>query len=478
MAASGFFNTSSFIIIDEHKGLFNNEYWIFALPGSHDGYLQIPSSGMTLDSHVWESGIGAVGGIMYVRGAESGTTKAGGYVHADPGYEVLDGKIGGWSHGVHVKTSGIIGGYEFGVHGADSAAFGGTIQGIKGRHSGIIGGRIITEPRGSGSAIVGGVMYVLATPFDNKFMGGYVFGDAPFDYKIMGGYIQTAQIIDQSGGFGGVAYGLRGHNEAGCGGFTIGTWNRPGESIVTNLSRILVKGNDDIVVGQSFSTNAKYVLYKSINDNFDAEVRILKSDTPEFDAEVAIVKYHYNPKITITDVVTVGAYPWVVTVTASGHSYDSNNEIIVSGINEMDFIWSDGDVDELKGSGMIYSATHTFSNSGIYKPIVMGYDKNRRAGSDFTTLNFAPGLDVPHISLSGIPRSGVNPLVVDFTAATSGVLGAYNIFWDFSNGLYFYENTNALTMQYPMPGDYIPYVRIVDSRGIATVDTLKIGYNR
>ena len=163
-------------------------------------------------------------------------------------------------------------------------------------------------------------------------------------------------------------------------------------------------------------------------------------------------------------------------------TFDSNNNIINSGIQKANFIWTDGDVDKLTdipASGQMFAWTHVYTQSGVYQPIVVGYNKLGAAGSDSTLVALASG-DYAYISLSGTPRAGIlSPsLYVDFDVATSGIVGSHTIYWDYGNGLHQYNNATSTTAQYVMAGDYTPFVRIVDSRGVPVVDTLKIGYNR
>jgi hypothetical protein len=366
------------------------------------------------------------------------------------------------------EVSGIVGGFLYGSYLQQQAEFGGFLSSTFAFQQ---------------SGVVGGFAYAEA-PTQYTECGGYMLVYAPYEYYAMGGFVNALPLQSgPSGIVGGALWSAAGQQQAEVGGFTIGTWSIDGNSSVDGLLRTLVKGHDSDVHRQKFGTDAQFTIYAPSNDDFDAELTVSKDDFHSFDAQLEVQKTRKNTYVEIIDVDIQGSYPWTVTVTASGKAYDVNNEVIPSGIHSAVFVWTDGDIDRLSdvtASGSIFSYTHVYSQSGIYQPIVMGYDKTNNVGSDRTTLNFASGIAHPYISLSGSPRAAIVPpiLTVDFTYQSSGILGATTVFWDYGNGIAQYNNAKTSTTQYAMPGDYIPYVRLVDQRNVPVVDTLRIGFNR
>jgi len=419
------------------------------------------------------------------------SSNIGGYIlsHAQ-----TSGSIGGISEAVHGETSGSIGGWAEGVFGSQNINVGGYVyapmpvsgfigcwvEGIKGGQNNAVGG-IMYSDAPSSSGDIGGATLAEA-PSVTGDIGGYMLGDAAYDFVGIGGYVDALRKHDASGMMGGVAFAAAGSEEEHVGGFTIGTWSIEGNSIVEALTRALSKGVDFQVYRQEFGTNSQLSIYAINEDQFDAKLTIDKVDDDRFDALMEIIKIKRNPSVTIIDTDITGTGPWTVNITASGHAFDINNNILGSGIEKATFIWTDGETTRLSNvatSGYIFSASHTYTVSGVYRPIVMGYDKLGIAGSDDTIAALASG-DYPAISLSGTPREGLLPpsLYVDFIAETSGIVGSHTIYWDYGNGLTQFNNALATSAQYVMAGDYIPYIRLVDSRGVPVVDTLRIGYNR
>ena len=141
------------------------------------------------------------------------------------------------------------------------------------------------------------------------------------------------------------------------------------------------------------------------------------------------------------------------------------------------FTWTDGNIDTINGVMETCTLSHTYAKSGLYKPSVKISDRYGEYGSDFVNINLASGLSLPGISLSGAPREGTPTLYVDFDVSLSGVVGTYDIYWDYNNGLKQYNNALSTSSQYAMPGDYCPYIRL-ENKNVYIVDTLKIGFNR
>ena len=338
----------------------------------------------------------------------------------------------------------------------------------------------------SGTATIGGLCYS-KTPNDlswpSGIFGGISEGVVAINSGIIGGLLESRIVT--SGFIGGYTRCVI-ETSGFMGGFTIGSYGDVDVHSTENLNRVLIKSCSDNQYLQQFSTNARYTLYKSTPSNFDAKVTVEKQAHDEFDAKVKVNQIRKNPTVQISGI-DVNYHTHSCTIGASGTAYDENNMAFNSGIHNVYFVWGDGDFTQVStpiASGDSWKANHTYSHSGIYKPVVIVADKNGRIGTDDIDLEMAPtgiggyAFEYPLISLSGTPRNGTNPLTVDYTAITSGVVGTYNIFWDFGNGISYYSNTLTQSTQYAMPGDYTPIVRIEDASGVYTFDTLKLGYNR
>ena len=371
----------------------------------------------------------------FVFPAISGTALPGDEYHCAPDW-VEEQYVATPSAGsLQLSSSGNLGGYLYSA--------------VANAQSGTYGGYILS--REGTSATIGGILAAI-TDETSDTIGGYVFG---------------AMIA--SGSIGGIMF---------C------SYGDINVHSVEGLARTLVKANSDEVIGQNFSADSAITLYGSTTDNFDAQLGVYTGATDDFDAELSVAKIHFNPYVDIIETTTDydGSLPATCTLTASGTAYNYNNEAISSGIHYVAFVWGDNDytvVPTPTASGAIWSATHTYSHSGIYKPTVFVRDKYGRIGSDDTILNLASGLDTPYIELTGTPRSGQvpSPLTVDFTATPSGTLGAYTLYWSFGNGISYFNNGLTQQTSYAMPGHYTPFVRIEDSRGLYVVDTLRVGYN-
>lgn len=383
-----------------------------------------------------------------------------------------------------IPQSGFIGGIlRGGVPGEVSGIMGGFLYGSHLQQQAEVGALLYSTFAFQQSGVIGGFVYSEA-PTQYTECGGYMLVYAPYDFVAIGGFMNALPLQNAPSGFvGGLTWSAADQQQAEVGGWTIGTWSIDGNSSTDGLLRVLVKGKDTLAHRQKFGADAQFTIYAPHTDNFDSKITIAKDETNDFDAQLEVQKTRKNTYIKIIDVDIQGSYPWTVTVTASGKAYDVDNTVIPSGIHNAVFVWTDGDVnklDNITASGSVFSYTHIYTQSGIYQPIVMGYDKTNNIGSDSTILNFASGIAHPYISLSGSPRSAIVPpiLTVDFRYQSSGVLGATTVFWDYGNGITQYNNSKTSTTQYAMAGDYIPYIRIEDNRGIPVVDTLKLNYNR
>jgi len=365
------------------------------------------------------------------------------------------------------SSSGTIGGSLEAVHGSSSEAIGGVMMSVHGIASGTIGG----------------CMYSDATTHDPFYIGGCILTQAPVVFAYIGGYLNSLPLLTRTKGLGGVVYSLADDWRSDIGGFAIGTWSVPGVTIVDGLARTLVKAVDKNTVAQAFSTDGQFVIYAEGIGLFDAKLVVGTTDFQAFDALLDIIKIRKNPHIEIIETQITGIGPWTVKIIASGHAFDINNHVIANGIQKADFVWTDGNkshLDDVTSSGAIFSSSHVYSHSGLYHPIVMGYDKLSTVGSDTINVNLASGIAHPYIDLSGTPRAGLipPPLTVDFAVQVSGIQGSHTVYWDYGNGVTQYNNTSTTMAQYAMQGDFIPYVALRDERNIVVVDTLRIGYNR
>jgi hypothetical protein len=269
------------------------------------------------------------------------------------------------------------------------------------------------------------------------------------------------------------------------GGFAISSYSDTTFTITEAGARGLIKAKSDSVYRQAFKTDAEFFFYAYGTSEFDAEIIVEDRFRDEFDALLSTIKVHRNPYVQFISVpITSGHIPRTVTVTASGFAYNKNNQAINSGIHYVAFVWSDNDYTVIttpRASGSVWSATHTYIASGLYRPIVIVRDKFGRTGSDYAKITAMSGnIGVPYIALSGIPRFDTvpPPLAVNFNVQLSGVDGAYTIYWDYGNGVTYYNNALNQNIQYALPGDYIPYVRIRDQRQINICDTLRVGFNK
>ena len=325
-----------------------------------------------------------------------------------------------------------------------------------------LGAIVSTKTEESGSLKVGGYARVLSGE-NNIKIGGFIFSISQVDNNKIGGLVSSKREA-----------------QASVGGFLLASHINLLDNYVESLNRVLIKANSEDIPKQECGFEAGYLLIKNNNkDNFDATIKVQKTKYAQFDSVIKVQKKHLNPYVEITDCHAISG---VLYITASGHSYDYNNDPFSSGIDHVSFIWGDNDYTDIISpveSGNIWAASHQFVHSGLYKPIVRVVDRYGKIGSDYCSFDFIPysGIVHPYISLSGVPRSGYNPLSVDFDVKTSGVINPHTLYWDFGNGIIYFDNTKNQSTQYSIAGNYIPFVRIEDANGIYVIDTLKIGYN-
>ena len=372
--------------------------------------------------------------------------------------------------------SGLFGGLYLGEKEYERADFGGYIISLSTLET-LFGGFTFSF-RGTEEGRFGGAYWSWGDEHLFFYDGGvYVAGDISDTF--LGGYLNALDTILRTTECGGYLPSVSGIYNINFGGFTVATWYDYDNSIVECLDRTLIKANSDFAYQQEFYSDAEFNFYAINNNDFDATLLANIVTNDEFDSHIVIDRIRKNPYIKIIDIVVSGLH---VTVTASGYAFDVNNQAISSGIRRVDFVWSDGDSDSFVTTDNIWQLQHYYSSSGIYCPIVIGYDKYGRRGSDSQKVNLLPSgyTDYPYINLSGIPREGLVPpsLLVDFSVSLSGINYPYTLYWDFGNGVTQYNNSLNLVAQYVLPGDYIPYVRIEDARKIPVIDTLRIGYNK
>ena len=270
------------------------------------------------------------------------------------------------------------------------------------------------------------------------------------------------------------------------GGLVLGSFGDLEVQYVEGLQRTLVKADSEATHRQDFGADARFSIYGVKSQTFDGKISVERRYIDEFDSQLQVTKIQKNPFVTITaEQNSYNGYtlPAWYEMTVSGHAFNYNNQQLESGIHYVVVKWGDGDYTEITSpiaSGSVWKANHSYTASGSYTPIVMVRDQYGRQGAAYSRINLASGFVIPFISLSGNPRQGYvpDPLSVSLTASISGTLGSHTLYWDYDNGITFYNNANVQVAQYAMPGNYIPMVRILDQRGIYVCDTLMIGYNR
>jgi hypothetical protein len=388
----------------------------------------------------------------------------GGYTSATTDFIFASGLYGGYTFGA-VLGSGVFGGISF-ARLAITSLFGGYAASLRGTITASFGGFLL------GFAPAGGICV----------FGAVTSGVGIDNITNFGGFANAQHRTWKANSLGGNTLGYAGSTQESFRGFTIGTWTSP-DTIVENGARSLVKSLADTQHRQKFTIDGDITLYANQTSEFDSAVEIINKQPDEFDSLLLVQKTHRNPFIKIIDTNITGSEPWVVTILASGYAFNKDGIIINSGIHHAAIDWTDGDYTILTNttaSGALFQFVHSYTASGLYKSIVSVQDKFGRHGADDTTINLASGLSLPYIKLLAVPRLGGTPppFYAEIGAVLSGVQDPYNLFWDYGNGIRFYNNATSGTAQYALPGDYIPYVRIKDARQIFVVDTLRVGFNQ
>jgi hypothetical protein len=388
----------------------------------------------------------------------------GGCTSATTAFVTVSGIFGGYMFG-GVLGYGEFGGFAF-ARLAITSYFGGYTQVARGTVRADFGGFVLGFAPGGGTCVFGAVTSGIGTFVD--------FG--------LGGFANAQERTWKSDTMGSNTLSYAGDTQEAFRGYVIGTWTSP-DTIVENGSRGLVKSLADTQHRQKFTIDGEVSLYATEEAEFDAAVDIIKREPVGFDSLLMVSRTRKNPFIQVIDTNIAGTGPWTVTITASGYAFDKNNVAIDNAIHNASVDWTDGDYESLPNttaSGEIFKFTHVYTASGLYKPVVSVQDKFGRHGADDTTVNLASGLSLPYIKLLATPRLGTTPppFYADIGVVLSGVQNPYNLFWNYGNGIRFYNNATSGTAQYALPGDYIPYVRIKDARKIFVVDTLRVGFNQ
>lgn len=382
--------------------------------------------------------------------------------------------------------------------------------------SGGVGGYVDGEPKGSGTWLIGGYIDAQGNPVGNFIIGAYVNSEAEegsnhfgimggavsgdggvVPAQIIGGYVDAVPKTDVGPIFiGGGASGLNTDLAVvGCEIFGRADYSEYAEE----HARVLVKANDADAAEQKLEIDAVIILKQEQSEDFNA--RFIVSDTArsEFNAKVTVGKYKSPPTATITNVTAsgdgnLGVDNNVVTVTFDGNlvdGYEFNNAYIDFGdpVNAEGIYNDNASISGFSGPGP-WTASHTYTSSGIYHITVRAVDNNGFVGMDVQQINMASGLvagtDYAYIDISGVPRIGEVPpsLNVDFTLATSGSIGVSsptdpNLYWTFGN-LERSQKKNPSTY-YSSPGRYVVIARYKYNHPAGSIvwssDTLRVGYN-
>jgi len=381
------------------------------------------------------------------------------------------------------EASGEIGGCvstEEGIVTADAREFGGYIYTNIFSSGFMLGGYFYSLPGEIQDALGGGIYGESPMVYQSGHFGGAVNVFKVDTIATIGGFFNPSpEFIWKKEKFGGYMFTNETIAPNKIGGHSLGTWEGRNDIYVDSLCRTLVEMNSDSTHKQGYNIDSKLKIYKICNNDFNSKINVSRKDYSVFNAEATVINLRKNPYVKI---ISSGIDGLSLELTASGYMFNKNDEMVDNGINRAYCRWSDGNISILENaqeSGSIFKFSHDYSFSGIYSPIVTLVDINGRVGSDYIRVDMtSSGTDVPRISLSGEPRSGYDQLDVDFSVDINNTIGAYNLYWDFANGLTYYNNSEDMVTSYNMPGNYIPYVMLKDERGIVVTDTLLLGYNR
>jgi hypothetical protein len=366
-------------------------------------------------------GSGIVGG--YVQGQDTGSGIMGGYQR---GQDTASGILGGYMPGA-ITVSGVVGGYVSGVVFV-TGQIGGYVQGL-GTMSGILGGLM------RGGEVASGVVagYIAGQETGSGILGGLMLG-AESASGIMGGFMFG---VNQASGI--------------LGGFMLGG----------------LTGQVDF--DATFGVNIRTVA------DFDSLVEIAQTDSADFDAKVVIFENEIGPltQIIIPESNVSGLAPpfnQYFIAKASGQQGKSITKTR----------WNFGDLTppvEVTQSGAgCYPVQHNFASSGFYVVKFEAIDSDGQHSSDTIIVNAASGIDPVLITVSGVPRSGLAELIVDFETKVETIPAGVSVtaqLLQFDDGQTTIRNNPTHT--YTEPGVYRPVWCVRDSRGVFWCDSLEAG---
>ena len=379
-------------------------------------------------------------------------------------------EIGVWFNaGITLVTSsdnGTIGGLVSGVEGPTASGIVGGFIYASGVASGLIGGYTFGAHRSSG--IIGGFMY--ASGVSSGLIGGYTYSSNETS-GIIGGFVYASGVA--SGLIGGYTFGA--HRSSGIiGSYIYG---------VSQLSGIIGGFINCGIVGSGVF-DAGFTVKALTATDFDALIEIQLTKSSDFDAEVKVYKAEKWPFVVIKypdglglaeghDVSGVLAplTPWFV---GSGVAVDGKT------INKT--LWNFGDfspvVTGVPSGNNEYASDHTYSTSGIYIATFRAIDSNGLSAADSIKIHLASGVPMPDVTLSATPIEGEAPLSVDFDYSITNIPPGVTI----TSKVLFLGNGKStispkISYVYTEPGQYIPILVVLDSRGFITSDSLEIGVN-
>lgn len=373
--------------------------------------------------------------------------------------------------------TGYLGGFVDAAVGSFIAYLGGYVEGGGTHVTGHLGGYVLTNSENYVTGLLGG--YFKAEP------GVGVQG-------ILGGYATSLNLTPGNGILGGIASGL--HDKIGyLGAYALGMPNYV--QYAETHARALSKASSENAVDQGLDIDAELVLKALGADDFNSKLILYRRNFAEFYAKLKVQKHRSAPSIVITSVTPSSGVlidgARQVAVVASGTLGDASEFISAS----IDFGVPTAYMHSISGfstAGPIWTASHDYTASGVYIITARAIDNMGMTATDVYVLNLAsglnPGVDYPYIRITGTPRVGTVPpvLQISFTTEASGVvtsLGTYsneNLYWDFGNR----ETSHKINPKtyYHSPGWYAPTARFryvnLNGTSIWTGDTLLLGWNR
>ncbi len=353
-----------------------------------------------------------------------------------PPVPLTSGIIGGYTYGIPPSyTSGMVGGYII-VGQGTSGMVGGYISGAH-CTSGMVGCYIITGIPTSGT--IGGYISGLDNnPASSGLIGGYMLGMVPSNGTI-GGYISGFQRIPVSGMQGGYTRGVE-------------------------------------IVDQEASFVAFFNVIGRDKKEFDAQVQVYMQQAAEFDARATL---YINEQPPIVNIFLPSTHQSGNTTPVTYHfeataSGQQSKNIYQTFWFFTDIIASSGSTITSSGT---YATDHTFDKSGIFNVIFVAIDENGLVSSDRRIINTASGYNLPTISLTASPESGIAPLSVGFSgvinSAPSPIVDKFIYFGDGTRS----ASTASIYKLYPVIGEYIPVFRVRDASGFIVTDSTVIGVN-